>query len=247
MPLDPPAAYLTELSGLEPTTFDLGTEAGTLALWRAFPTLGVTARRVNQQHLAVRYDGAIRYTDDTIDALLRRFDELGLWEDTVLMFFTDHGEEFFEHENFNHGYTAYEEVTRSTALFWQPDGALSPGSISGLSTHEDLLPTLAAIVDLPADPAWTGKIVGTESQDHVFNLSYRQERTVQSVSDGHHKLIYRWDGQKELYNLDTDPGETQNLYDTSDATAQALWALLLPEVERLAAVESGAIPVDPGL
>lgn len=245
-PLDPPESYLTELADLDATTYDLGTQEGTLNLWRDFPTLGATARRVNQEHLAVRYDGAIRYTDDTLEALLQRFDELGLWDDTVLMFFTDHGEEFYEHENFNHGYTSYEEVTRSTAFFWQPNGALAPAAVTEMTTHEDLLPTLAAIVDLPADPAWTGKIIGTESQDHIFNLSYRRERTVQSVSDGHYKLIYRWDGQKELYNLDVDPGETQNLYDPTDATVQALWALLLPEVERLAAMEQGATPVDPG-
>lgn len=245
MPYDPPAAYLTELDSLNPTAYDLNTEAGTLALWRAFPNLSELARSVNQQHLAVRYDGAIRYADDTIDAMLQRFDELGLWEDTVLLFFTDHGEEFYEHGNFNHGYTAYDEITRSTAIFWQP-GNLSPAAVSDFTSHEDLLPTLAAIVDLPADPAWTGKIVGIESQDRVLNLSYRQERTVQSVRESQYKLIYRWDGQRELYDLDADPGETQNLYDPESATVQALWATLLPEVERLAAVESGASPVLPG-
>ncbi|MCB9743697.1 MAG: sulfatase [Alphaproteobacteria bacterium] len=245
MPYIPPGRYLDELEQLEPTSFDLSTHEGTLQLWRAFPELNETAQRINLNHLEVRYDGALRYTDDQIALLLARLDAAGVWEDSVLMFFADHGEEFWDHGNFNHGYTAYDEVTRSLAAFWMP-GRLRPAQVEALTTHEDLLPSLGALVGLELPGDLTGQVVGSGERDFLYNLSWRGENTVQSVTDGQAKLIYRWDGSKAFYQLNNDPGEQDNLYDPESARVLAFWQALEPELTRFENAEGSVTPVDPG-
>jgi arylsulfatase A-like enzyme len=262
-PYAPPVEYLDArgYDDLEPTTYDLDTEEGTVSLWAAFPELSETAQAVNLEHLRVRYAAEVAYTDEEIGRFLSFVEEQGMWEDTVLVFFVDHGEEFYEHGNFNHGYTAYDEVIRAPAAFYQP-GNLAPYSVTDLTTHEDILPTLWTILGWAHEPGWTGATVGTLSRDHLFNLSYREDKTIQSVSDGHEKLIYRWgeeiilpngepvdpktNPQKGFYDLDADPTEQDNLYDASDPRVIAWWEVLEPEVERLRALESGAAPENVG-
>ena len=125
MPYNPPESYLSALEKLEPISYDLTTEEGTQELWANFEFLSEVAKVLNMAHLRARYDAEAHYTDDQIGRLVTTLESLDAWDDTVLLFFVDHGEEFWEHENFNHGYTAFEEVTRVTAGFVQP-GNLEP-------------------------------------------------------------------------------------------------------------------------
>ena len=47
------------------------------------------------------YDAEIRYTDDGHEASsIETFQELGIWDNTVIVMTSDHGEEFFEHDVF---------------------------------------------------------------------------------------------------------------------------------------------------
>ncbi len=246
MPYQPyDEAYLEGIEKLPETGYDLSTEAGTLELWADFPDLGENAQTVNLSHLDLRYDADIRYTDDRVAELLAYLDAEGFWDDTLLLFFADHGEEFWEHDNFNHGYTAYDEVVASIASVYQP-GHLQPATVSSPTTHEDLLPTLAAVVGLEADETWTGVPVGSEDRENLFQLTWRLDKTVQSWTDGNAKLVYRWDGEKEFYELNSDPGEAENLYESEDARIVAAWSYLLPEVNRLSALTKQAVPVDAG-
>lgn len=230
MPYNPPDTYLDELDELPETQFDLSTKDGTLALWRNFPELAPVAQQTNLAHLAVRYDASIRYTDDQIGALLDWLDARGDLDDTLVLLVSDHGEEFWEHDNFNHGYTAYDEVTASMAALWWPPG-LEPAVVTTPTDHTDLAPTVLAILDVPAGDM-TGQVIGT-GPPIAHTLTWRADnKTVQSVTDGQHKLIVRWDGIQELYDLDADPSEQDPL----PVEGSPLWDALTPEIERLDAL-----------
>ena len=181
-----------------------------------------------------RYDGEIRYTDDGIRQLVDRLKSLDAWEDTLIVFTSDHGEEFFEHDVMGHGFSLYQPVIGVPLI------AHGPGVERGRVVQSPV-----QIVDMPAtlldlagtgidelgdghsfasavtDRAWTGSQIYLENE---FGPSLHQQRTfvLSGVRQGRYKLIlterslYRPPGRggfeaQELYDLEADPDETQNL------------------------------------
>ncbi len=192
-----------------------------------------------------KYDGTIRYIDDYMQDLVDHVEELGELEDTLVVFATDHGDEFFEHEGWEHGNAAFGEVVDSAVVFIHPE--IEPEEWTGLTAHEDVLPTIFHYMNLPIPTDLTGEKAwaGRTEQHH---LSYRNEDTIQTVRTPTEKLIYRWDGEKQYYNLAVDPLEQIDLYDPEDPRVVALWELLQPKVDELAAevADEGWAPVSSG-
>jgi arylsulfatase A-like enzyme len=226
-PYAPPESYLDDFDydSLPPINQNLDTEEGTIELWASYDHLDESAQAISLEHLHVRYAAEVRYTDDEVARLFAQLDDMGAWEDTLVVVYSDHGEEFYEHGNFNHGYTAYNEVTRVPAAFYQP-GNLEPALFDGLTTHEDILPTLFAILGWDIEPHFTGAPVGTSDRTHLYNLSWRYDKTIQAVTDGEEKLIYRWGevvsegpaGTSDGDAGDTGPKPTARLFFGARAT-----------------------------
>jgi len=261
-PYNVPTEYLGEIEELPALENDLTTEEGVTSLWSRFASLGEDAQNIALQHLLINYDASIRYSDDQIALFLAEVESMGGMENTLIVFFSDHGEEFYEHGNFNHGYTAYEEVTRAPLAFYLP-GNLQPHNLESLTTHEDLVPTLFTIMGWEQEAGFTGAPAGTIEREHVFNMSWREDKTIQAVTDGREKLVYRWgetvtigggdageelgpETQKLLFDLPSDRLEQDNLYDPTDPRVIKWWDALLPEVEALDAVEESLSPEVPG-
>jgi arylsulfatase A-like enzyme len=96
------------------------------------------------------YDGSIREMDTQLGRLRERLETLGLAENTVIAFTSDHGEEFLEHGKTFHGHTVYGELTNVPLVFWGP-GRIEGGlRSSGVVESVDILPTLLEISGVPA-------------------------------------------------------------------------------------------------
>jgi arylsulfatase A-like enzyme len=102
---------------------------------------GIDAKRYFEQDRAW-YDASIRAMDVELARVFERLRELGLDERTVVVFASDHGEEFLEHGATFHGRTVYGEVTRVPLLFWAP-GRLAAGRVVTETVQNlDVMPTL---------------------------------------------------------------------------------------------------------
>jgi len=64
------------------------------------------------QHIMARYDGEIRYTDDTLGRILKLLQRRRLTDRGAVIVLADHGEEFLEHGKQGHRWNLYEEVVR---------------------------------------------------------------------------------------------------------------------------------------
>ena len=97
--------------------------------------------------LSDRYDEDVRRVDDALALLLKAFDELDLWKDTILIVTSDHGEEFLEHGQIGHERTLSREVLSIPLLIAAPGfGARTVDDIVGLA---DLVPTVLELVRRP--------------------------------------------------------------------------------------------------
>jgi arylsulfatase A-like enzyme len=75
------------------------------------------------RHLLALYDGEIRYVDHELGVLLDALRERGLFDSTLIVLASDHGEEFMEHGSLEgHQWTLHDEVVRVPLLIKQPGG-----------------------------------------------------------------------------------------------------------------------------
>ena len=96
--------------------------------------------------LVGRYDGEIAFTDHYIGRRLDRLDELDLADETIVVFVSDHGEEFMDHGRYQHGKTLFTEVARIALAIRYP--GISPRRVGEPVSGVDLMPTLLALLGL---------------------------------------------------------------------------------------------------
>ena len=93
------------------------------------------------------YDGSIRGMDAEVARLFEKLRELGLDDDTLLVFISDHGEEFLEHGRHFHGRSAYGEMVNVPLFFWWP-GVVPVGVVDELVQSIDVMPTVLELAGL---------------------------------------------------------------------------------------------------
>lgn len=177
------------------------------------------ARKMAQ--LLALYDAEIAANDEAFGALIGWLEQKGLWDDTLLLFLSDHGEEFLDHGKTEHGRTLYEEQLR-VPMVWKLPGNLGAGRRLETPVDQiDVAPTIleAAGLDVPAAlpgrSLWPALVDGAALAERpsvalLDRLSYAFE----SVYDRGFKLIRRLDRDtyrerplEQLFDLAHDPFE----------------------------------------
>ena len=177
------------------------------------------------------YRQQLRYLDRKLDELLHDLEErLG---PLVVVFTSDHGEEFWEHDDLGHGHTLYRELVWVPLFVQQPGGA--PGTCDAPLESRDLY---ALLLDLAADPgldldAWGrahARATRYASQYLDRDVDARDERRatgLRRVDAGDATLIWSAFGPTlELYEHAQDPDELDNAIGRDPDRARALRAAL---------------------
>ena len=156
-------------------------------------------------------------------------DAAGNPDDTVVVYTTDHGDALGEHGLPYKGPFMYEEEIRIPLLIRAP-GLLRPGERSDLVTQTDLAPTLAALCGVRWPKPVNGRNLagGMKARDAVFLEYYAKQKWVnpiRTLRGQRWKLNWYDSGHQELYDLQADPHEQQNL------AAEAKWKTLKAEME----------------
>jgi arylsulfatase A-like enzyme len=103
------------------------------------------------------YDGSIRAMDAEIGRLLERLRELGLERRTLIVFLSDHGEEFLEHGRMFHGQSVYGELTRVPLVLWAPARVPSGMVVEETVETIDLFPTVLELAGIASPPGVQGR------------------------------------------------------------------------------------------
>ncbi len=176
-----------------------------------------------------QYDEFILYVDREFGRLFDHLEESGLLEDTWVVLTSDHGE-LFERGIVGHVTPVlYEPVVHIPLLIFEP-GRTSRLDIHSRTSAVDILPTMLQVTG-GKPPDWTdGRVLPPFSQEPTDrNILVVQAKdnasdapltqfTLASIKENH-KLMYFIDYKKlagreriELYNLDLDPEELENIY-----------------------------------
>ena len=171
------------------------------------------------------YAGEVAYTDRQVGILLDRMESMGLLDHTIVILTADHGEVLYEHDRyFGHDIMLYDQSLRVPLIVTAP-GVTNHASISDATVRNiDLMPTLLDILEIPVDSyglegrSFLAALHGETLKDvPVFAEVYPPEENWKSLP--RHAVQYEgWklitiDGtdERQLYRLDTDPRESENL------------------------------------
>lgn len=219
---DPPPPY--------DSAFDPAYEGDASGVWWDFKELDRdTIEPRDLHHIKALYDGEILYTDRNVERLVREMKRLGIFDKTLVVVTSDHGEEFLEHGSWEHQKTLYEEQLRVPLIVKFPDGEGGGTRVSEQVTLLDVAPTVADVMEISVPDSFHGVSLQGEL-DPERELWAETEHTI----DGTHKLsLRRGSGESkaifsiersevvsegetvetELYDLETDPGELDELDD----------------------------------
>ena len=103
------------------------------------------------------YDGSIRGMDAEIDRLVQTLRRLGLDDDTLIVFLSDHGEEFLEHGRMFHGQSVYGELARAPLFMRWPNGLPKGQVVDEVIQSVDVMPTLLELGGLPGPDGMQGQ------------------------------------------------------------------------------------------
>jgi arylsulfatase A-like enzyme/Flp pilus assembly protein TadD len=180
-----------------------------------------------------RYDGAIAYADDTVGKFLAYLREQSLYDHTLIVAASDHGESFGEHGEYTHGYFIY-DTTLLVPLIIKPSSGsvIAPRRIEAPVRTIDIAPTVLQLLGFLPAPSMQGsgllslmlgKTVASPTGGAYCETYYPSEfgwSPLRAVRSGRYKYI---DAPKpELYDLVADPQETHNLYQSKRAVALEL-------------------------
>jgi arylsulfatase A-like enzyme/uncharacterized membrane protein YbhN (UPF0104 family) len=170
--------------------------------------------------LRALYDGEISYWDAQFGKLVEGLKKRGLYDDMTIVVTSDHGEEFDDHGGFWHGTTLYDEQVRVPLFVKLPQSRRGGTAVRHWVQSIDLMPTIlrSVDVDVPEQVQGGDLFVGT---DLVYAEESHEGNVLESVRElrgtDEYKLITANAGNPrglepvELYRVDEDPAEQQNL------------------------------------
>ena len=233
-PYSPPSPFDAKYPGKDPK---FG-QARFKALERAVAQGKREPTEAERQHLMSQYDGAIAYLDAQIGELVERLKNLGLYDNTLLMLTSDHGEALGERGVFLHnGVPLYQNVLHVPLLIKYPNGR-QRGVVNEFVSTVDVTPTvLDAVGAEPAKDIQGRSLLQRNSDLPLYAESYprmdlvmrenpERQRVERAIFSGNLKYITSTVGKHELYDLFQDPAEKTNLYRDDDPASQRLRAQL---------------------
>jgi arylsulfatase A-like enzyme len=220
--------------------------------------------RADLLRLISLYDAEIHFTDLQVGRMLDLLRRDGRFDDTLVVFTSDHGEQFLEHQSLGHKHSLFDETVRIPLLMRLP-GVVPEGQVvDELVGLVDLAPTILELCGLPTpESVWGTSLVPTLTGSALpprtlpLELSFKPAPQVwRATYDGRYK-VNDIPGDKKLFrdhwfvfDLDDDPlelEEEQVPRAASDARvlgAQELWRRLDAAAAALPVVDPDRMPTE---
>ena len=192
-----------------------------------------------QEWVVARYDQNLRYVDDQVQRLIE-----AAGEDAVVVFFSDHGEEFWDHGGVEHGHSVYEELLAVPLVIKAP--GLPSGHVQEPVSLMDVGPTVLDLLGVPHGQARGRTLLPAMHGDPaaLAALAARPLAFGQTLYGDEAWGVLQGDAkwwvhgsQEHLHDLSADPGERDDLASAPEHRTE-------PWVQRLAtALAQPVLPV----
>jgi tetratricopeptide (TPR) repeat protein len=184
------------------------------------------------------YDSEVAYVDQAVGRFHQSLAAQRLLENTLIVLTSDHGESLGEHGEETHGYFIYQSTLWTPLIVhWPAGAAVGPARVDEPASLIDIAPTLLDFLGVPMPRQFQGhSLLGLlharppDGEEPVYAESmYARDHVgcspLRSIRLGRYKYIQA--PKPELYDLASDPRESQNLYEKDRSRALDLRTRLL--------------------
>jgi arylsulfatase A-like enzyme len=196
---------------------------------------------LDRARLVAQYDGAIAYGDQEFGRFLEELKDRGLYDEALIIFLADHGEEFLDHGQWLHGRSVFDELIRVPLVVRFPGGRDGGRRVTQQVQAVDILPTILENEGLPVPPPpiISGRPLqrvvagGAPEPTAVSEISHRGI-VAHAIRTHRDKYVRSFSPvEDEMYfDLQDDPEELENRIDEAPERAASLKA----------AVEAAMVP-----
>ncbi|MBI1982614.1 MAG: sulfatase-like hydrolase/transferase, partial [Acidobacteria bacterium] len=191
------------------------------------------------------YDGEVAYTDGELARFLAFLKGRNLYDSSLLILTSDHGEALGEHQEQEHGFFIYNSTVRVPLIVKFPAGyAPQQRSVASVVNTVDIAPTLVQFCAFPSADLSTFQgqsLLGLVERGSASAARYGYSESLYPGNFfGSHALFgvqteryhYIRAPKEELYDLEQDPQESRNILSQKRSVAQALREYLEGAVTR---------------
>lgn len=152
------------------------------------------------------YLNTVYHLDGFLEQLFQQFKDSGHYDNTIFIFIADHGESFGEHWHYQHGNNVYQESINIPFMIHAPKYLKQQGLSGALLDQRDTAQIISNV--LGNKPVLDGI-----DNKRIFSACWFWQWCIARV-DQHYKYIHNFDDAKdELYDLQRDPHEKNNIID----------------------------------
>jgi choline-sulfatase len=179
------------------------------------------------------YDGEIAYADEIVGRLVETLKSRDMYDAATIVVLSDHGEGLGDHGEQEHGLFLYDESVRVPFIVKQPDSAGRGRRITQPVQHIDIVPTLLDFVRAPIPGGLRGRSLrevlesadATLPEQGIYAEAFYSRlhfgwSELYSLTDSRYRYVKA--PREELYDLQQDPREEQNLAGDRQQSAAAM-------------------------
>ena len=204
-----------------------------------------------RQNIIDLYDAEICYTDEKlIGPLVQKLKDMALYDQTMIIFTSDHGEEFYDHGGWGHGHSLYDESLKVPLLIKFPESKFMGSKVENIVSLVDVVPTILDEMGINSSRyELDGKslipiLEGKDKKDRTFlsdvgenilNMHLPQKiatnegktklilnKTIRSENKGFFRFLPPSTKAVELFDLSSDPFEYSNIVDKKSSLANSI-------------------------
>jgi len=198
------------------------------------------------EHVLNLYRGDITHTDEMVGQIYRKLKNSKILDETLLIIISDHGEPFGEHGTIRkYGVPVYNELAKMVFIVRYPEIIKKAGKINSYVQNTDLLPTILDILGIQQDDKIL-KFGGVSllpllkgEKKNIRNTAFIGAFCLRAgiIKDGYKFIDNHGEKQNELFDLENDPCEKNNIvlkkHRLSEILHRELWNFVSKWAEAL--------------
>ncbi len=160
-----------------------------------------------------RYLNCLKRNDELVGLVMQILEDKGLASSTLVVVTGDHGEAFGQHSQYGHGTGIYEENLK-VPLYLINSTLFNGERVKDIAGMKDLATTVFPIIGVDTPEIWQGRDLLSTSSTEAFYFAPWSDYLFGYRNDDLKYIFNETENTVEVYNLNNDPKELTNLYNT---------------------------------